>query len=701
MGRGVPQMSGEAMTPQPNHSPLESVVHRLGDAGCNPRAIGGQWTAKCPVQANHKRGDKNPSLSIGEGPDGKVLLHCHTGCTVPDIARALDLRLVDLFPDKPPSVAHISGGKRVKAEYNYYDADGTLVFQVVRFEPKTFRQRQPNGADWVWNLHGITHRPLYMLPQVRAAIAAGKPVWIVEGEKDAENLQWEVDGAVTCNSGGAGKWSGEYDLQLDGATDIRIIADNDPVGLDHARHVARSLYDHGHQVIGVRHPPDSFKDISEAFAAGKTIDDLVPVWNTKHGREWLDGAEPEQPEAAEAAQAEVRNDLLAQLVDWREFWAHDHGSEEWIAWPLIPAGRGVALYAPAKTGKSIVLLAVCAALATGRSVLGAPPQPPRSVLLLDYEMTASDLQERLEALGYTADDDLSNLHYALLPSLPPLNTIAGRDAVVELAALVDAEVVIIDTLGRAVTGEENSSDTYKEFARLTGIALKAAGRSVLRTDHAGKSKEQGQRGSSAKNDDVDVVFRLDAAEDGWTLTRTHSRISWVPEKVAINSSEDAEGRRIFTADRAKRTYLPGTKELADRLRSLGITGMDSRREAHAVLVQQGEAVRAKRLGDALAWMRVEEGSLLSNAIRPVDNLGTTMGTTSGTTFSASEGTTSGTTKDDMQTTRSEYGNHDGNQAEPESDPGGNHPPLRSKGVVPGEPADVDPSTTINDEGLFR
>lgn len=292
------------------------------------------------------------------------------------------------------------------------------------------------------------------------------------------------------------------------------------------------------------------------------------------------------------------------LINWPDFWNTDFVSEEWIAWPLIPAGRQVALYAPAKTGKSIVTLAACAAAATGRPIFGAPAAPPRNVLYLDYEMTASDLHERLETLGYSADDDLTHFHYALLPALPPLNTDKGCLAVCQLAAEVDAAAVVIDTMGRAVVGEESKSDSYREFAQTTGIALKAAGRAMLRTDHAGKEREKGQRGSSAKNDDVDIVYRIDKAEGGWTITRTHSRVSWAPEKVAIDRHERDDHAELV-AVRKDKVYAAGTKELADQLRGLGVTPDTTKRAATEMFKASGGKASSVRIGDALLWIKAE------------------------------------------------------------------------------------------------
>jgi hypothetical protein len=138
-----------------------------------------------------------------------------------------------------------------------------------------------------------------------------------------------------------------------------------------------------------------------------------------------------------------------------------------------------------------------------------------------------------------------------------------------LIRLVKAEVVVIDTTGRAIDGEENSADSYREFARTTGLALKREGVACVRTDHAGKNAKLGQRGSSAKNDDVDIVFQLIKTDDGLRLKRTHTRISWVPETIdlIVEDFDDTINIRLKTKERSGFT----TQEiaLAKRLDELG------------------------------------------------------------------------------------------------------------------------------------
>ncbi len=58
-----------------------------------------RWIAACPGPL-HRRGDRNPSLSIATGDDGRVLMRCFSGCDAPSILSALGMSLADLFPKR-------------------------------------------------------------------------------------------------------------------------------------------------------------------------------------------------------------------------------------------------------------------------------------------------------------------------------------------------------------------------------------------------------------------------------------------------------------------------------------------------------------------------------------------------------------------------------------------------------------------------
>jgi len=197
----------------------------------------GKWSALCPAHA-----DKKPSLSVSLGEDGKVLLHCHAGCDVKDIISAIGMTKANLFADAPAR----SDKPEIVAAYNYTDMDGNLLYQVVRRSDKSFVQRRPNGhGGWVWNMKG-TPRVLYNLPYV-ASTPIENWVFIVEGEKDADNLR-TLNIAATTNSGGAGKWRQIADDSILHGRKIAIIRDNDEPGREHARQVAVALHGKAREV---------------------------------------------------------------------------------------------------------------------------------------------------------------------------------------------------------------------------------------------------------------------------------------------------------------------------------------------------------------------------------------------------------------------------------------------------------------------
>jgi hypothetical protein len=217
-------------------------------------------------------------------------------------------------------------------------------------------------------------------------------------------------------------------------------------------------------------------------------------------------------------------DELYPTVDWHQLWTKAGSPVDWLCEPLLLAGRAVAMFSPAKAGKSLLALEISAALATGRPVLGNPAREPLDVLYVDLENTEDDLRERLTDLGYDPTSDLSRLHYLSFPNLPALDSPKGGRHLHSVAQRHHAQLVVIDTVSRVVDGEENDADTFRELYRHAIRPLKAAGIASWRLDHSGKHLDRGQRGSSAKVDDVDSVWQLIARNSGTLdLKRTHSR----------------------------------------------------------------------------------------------------------------------------------------------------------------------------------
>jgi hypothetical protein len=258
-------------------------VQRLLDCLENVRPTPNGWDARCPAH-----GDNKPSLGIAVGDDGRILLRCRSqGCSTQQICQALSLPLSALFPP----TSNGKGRRREVAVYGYRDELGELLYQVVRFEPKDFRQRRPDGhGGWVWSMKGIRRVP-YRLPELLAA--APEPlVWIVEGEKDADRLA-HLDLVSTTNAGGAGKWATldqDTVAQALGGRQVVIVPDDDPPGHKHAEDVANRLQGVAATVKVVSLP--SGKDVSDWLERERPKDPAralaalatsAPAWSAGQG----------------------------------------------------------------------------------------------------------------------------------------------------------------------------------------------------------------------------------------------------------------------------------------------------------------------------------------------------------------------------------------------------------------------------------
>lgn len=272
----------------------------------------------------------------------------------------------------------------------------------------------------------------------------------------------------------------------------------------------------------------------------------------------------------EDARAEyVRTHLRA--LDWQELW-DDDTEEEWIVEPLLPARRLVALYSAPKVGKSLLSLELAAGIASGRPLLGTPAQSPRTVLYVDFENDpVGDTRERLQAMNYTPKD-LDNLKLLSFPNLSALDSAKGSE---ELMAAVDyyqAQVVIIDTVSRAVKGDENENNTWLDFYRMTGLKLKAKGVALIRLDHTGKDQTKGQRGGSAKAGDVDAIWHMTKIdEDTVQLRLDASRFAMPPEmKLLLLHRKEDPFRHEVDPNGPRAAFDIKVQMLVDEMDRLGL-----------------------------------------------------------------------------------------------------------------------------------
>lgn len=429
----------------------------------------GDWL--CPAHP-----DSNPSLSVNPGRDGNVVLHCQANCDLNAVLQALDLTPADLF-DAPQS----NGKEQPQDIYPYVDEHSNLLFEVVRFPNKKFRQRRPDGkGGWEWSL-GDTRRVLFRLPQVIDAARTGRIVFVCEGEKDVLAVE-RSGGVATCNPHGAGKWRQDYSEALKGA-DVVIVRDQDPAGTKHAADVESSLSGKAKRVRVV--DPHAGKDAFDHLTGGHTLED------------WL-----RLPDDARLQRALVGN-LVRDGVPQP---AMVHG------W-LYAGGLHIIQSEPG-IGKSWVALWLCVQLTAGGW----------SVVYMDEEGGRELIAERLSALG--ADPEIldQRFHYYPFPgrSWSPTDIEALREVIAEAQRSGPIAVGVLDSLPDFLASADLSENDAKEvtsFVHRLLAPFRDAGAALVVLDHLNKPDTNGprrrsrySRGSGAKLAKAHLTILLEEEE---------------------------------------------------------------------------------------------------------------------------------------------------------------------------------------------
>lgn len=284
------------------------IVQNFLDRLDGVRQSGGNFMARCPCRND----DNNPSLSVSEGTDGRVLVHCHrgNGCDAAEICASVGLSISDIMPQNGTNTIYeksivkkdkqqtpkqapkpiVKDDLKFVCSYDYIDESGELLFQKVRYVNqdgvKTFRQRKPvENGGWSYSLSEVP-KILYNLPAVLAAKESGTPIWVVEGEKDVDTLT-ALGYVATTMPGGAGHWLDIHTEALAGAV-VDIVADNDSPGLEHAAKLLNVLTIAGCDVQAWICPEK--KDITDHLNSGETFETLVAFSPTSEpSSEYIDG----------------------------------------------------------------------------------------------------------------------------------------------------------------------------------------------------------------------------------------------------------------------------------------------------------------------------------------------------------------------------------------------------------------------------
>jgi hypothetical protein len=233
--------------------------------------------------------------------------------------------------------------------------------------------------------------------------------------------------------------------------------------------------------------------------------------------------------------------LIESLLNWDQFFTTDFGAIQLLPGKLMGPGQQITLVGDGKAGKSLFCQEWMWRMATGQEVLGDRPQEPVRILYLDAENGQEQVQERFLSFG-AGPRAMGQLRYASFPPVRPLDTAGGGVDLMAMVKATGAELVVIDTVSRFISGPENDADTWLNLYRHTLLPLKRDRIGSVRLDHFGKDKERGGRGSSAKTQDVDHVWELSSQGGGvLALKRTHTRTGIGPDSFTLLRQAHRDG----------------------------------------------------------------------------------------------------------------------------------------------------------------
>jgi hypothetical protein len=316
-------------------TPTMLVLARLQAAGHDPKQTRKGWSCRCPAHE-----DRNASLSIGTGDDGRVLLTCHAGCPFDSIVAALGIDPRDTFAESGPvgrrqpaatktpttfstweqAVSSIAGRRGPPARvWHYHDVAGEVVGVVARWaRPGGGKDVRPvaRQADGAWAAAGmVTPRPVYGLP---AVLQAAGMVYVTEGEKAADAVR-SLDLTCTTSAHGAQAASGTDWSPLAGR-DVVVLPDRDDPGERYAADVVRLATAAGAASVRVVRLVDAWPAMpagGDAFDWIEAHDATEPADLRATIERLVVDVQPAPIEAAAVAVAAV--DSPADLLEWEPF----------------------------------------------------------------------------------------------------------------------------------------------------------------------------------------------------------------------------------------------------------------------------------------------------------------------------------------------------------------------------------------------
>jgi hypothetical protein len=574
------------------------------------KAGGHEFKAKCPFHQEQNasfciNGETGQYFCQGCGKKGDIF-HFYAKINSLDTRRDFGKILKGISDDFGIPWKDRPKAKMVRA-YDYTDVDGNLLYQVCRMEPKDFRQRRPDGnGKWIWNLKGA-ERVLYRLPQIQGA----NEVLVVEGEKDADTLAGLGFVATTCPMG-AKKWRPEYSDHLAGKN-IILCPDNDNEGREHMGQVGASLNGNVKSLKLLELPGLPSKgDVSDWVSTFQNPDEA-----SERLAMMIENAPPYEPPK--------KASLDDMILTAEEFHALEAPAKMTFMNPWLTEQSIVEIIGWRGTGKTWFALSMLDAVTKGQPFGPWEVEQAVPCLFLDGEMPVQDVQERLNDLDKGSNRKtplyIYSDAYANQFGLPRAHLAHDnwRQAMRRILTTRGVKLWVIDNISSLASGlDENKKQDWDPINQWF-LELRFAGITTVFLHHEGK--EGKQRGTSAREDNINIAVRLKrphdyTPEDGarfivhFDKGRIRTRDLPLIADTEFKLIQDATGQSMWTCSNIR---AETTKEI---LRLLD-EGLIQSAAAESLQVSQGTVSKARIRGINKGWLNkknklTQEGFLYVN-----------------------------------------------------------------------------------------
>lgn len=397
---------------------------------------------------------------------------------------------------------------KIVATYDYVDEAGDLLFQVVRMEPKTFRQRHRDAdGSWVWSTRGVRLVP-YRLPDVIEAISSGRMIAVVEGEKDADRL-WSMGVPATTNAGGAGKWHAEYAELLRGA-DVLILCDNDSSGRAHGDQVGQSLVGVAERVRLLDLPGLPAKgDVSDWVAAGGTREAFDAL--AENAKTWAPRVEPFVSRFGAQRWEEIGTAGAAICYAW-------------LVEDVIPLGEISMAYGDSGTGKSFDIFDMSMCIARGIKFNGRNVERGL-VIYVAAEAGKGFAKRKIAYAMHHGLEQSEPLPFVLLTKRPNFfqddtDVLALIEEIAAIRRLYRDKLVltVLDTVSAITQGMDEISGKDQSMVRRRLLMLQDAIEATVLVIHHKPKNGAGPRGHGSQTADIETTIEFETITDKKTDT---------------------------------------------------------------------------------------------------------------------------------------------------------------------------------------